>query len=133
MMMMMMMMNPIIGIVHRNGERTGNIELHLLFYLQQPTILHYLFYILKTGSNIVKVIWSVRVAKGDENMKMGNIALRVGIEPTSLAFPSSVPTIYSPRLPYGITLHVSTSLCGSLPKRSVQIIRTILSQEVNVF
>ena len=58
-------------------------------------------------------------------MKMGNIAPRVGIEPTSLAF--SVLAITPPRLPDVTALPTPTSIRGSLPETSVQT--TILVQD----
>ena len=56
-------------------------------------------------------------------MNMGNVALRKGIEPTSLAFQVGVLTTSPPRLPDVTTLPTPTCLCESLslPKRSVQI------------
>ena len=48
--------------------------------------------------------------------KMGNIVSRVGIEPTSLGFQTSVLTITPPRLSV-TTLLIHTCLCGSLPER----------------
>ena len=54
---------------------------------------------------------------------MGNIVPRVGIEPTSLAFRTSVLNITSPRLPDVTTLPMPTCLpvyLPSLPERSVQ-------------
>ena len=53
-------------------------------------------------------------------MKMGNIAPRAEIEPTSLAFRASVLTITPPRIPYVTTLSKPAYLCGSMPERSVQ-------------
>ena len=53
-------------------------------------------------------------------MKMGNIAPRAGIEPTSLAFQVNGVTITPPRLPDVTTLPSPIYLCGSLPERSVQ-------------
>ena len=59
-------------------------------------------------------------------MKMGNIAPRVGIEPTYLAFKASVLTV----LPSGqldlTILHVVTGLCSSLPEKSVQTTTLVL-------
>ena len=55
-------------------------------------------------------------------MKMRNIVPRVRIEPASLAFQASVPTISPSRLPSVTTLPMPTCLCGSLPERSVQTI-----------
>ena len=53
-------------------------------------------------------------------MKMGNIAPRAGIKPTSLAFWPSVLTTMPPRLPDVTTLPMLTWLCGIFPDRSVQ-------------
>ena len=51
-------------------------------------------------------------------MKIGNIAPRVGIEPTSLTFWASMLTITPPRFPDAT---MATRLCSSLPERLVQI------------
>ena len=51
-------------------------------------------------------------------MEMGNIASRVGIELTYVAFQASVLIIILPRL-LGTTLATLICLCGSLPERSV--------------
>ena len=53
-------------------------------------------------------------------IKMGDVAPRVGIEPTSLAFQASVITIPPVRLPDVTTLSTPTSLCGSLFEMSAQ-------------
>ena len=50
---------------------------------------------------------------------MINIALKVGIETTSLAFWSSGLTIQPPRLPDETTIPTTTCLCGSWPERSM--------------
>ena len=50
-------------------------------------------------------------------MKMGNIAFRVGIEPTSLAFSANMLTITPPSLPDVRTLSYPYS---SLPESSVE-------------
>ena len=52
-------------------------------------------------------------------MKMGNIAPRMRIQPTSLTFQASVLAILPPRLPDGTTQLMPTCLCGNLPKRSM--------------
>ena len=56
-------------------------------------------------------------------MKMGKIAPKDGIEPTSLAFWSSVLTITSPRLPDVVILPTATCIYDVLPKRAVHISR----------
>ena len=57
---------------------------------------------------------------GMEVIQIGNIALRAGIESTSLAFWASVLTITPSRLPAVTTLAMAVCLCGFLPERSVQ-------------
>ena len=52
-------------------------------------------------------------------MKMRNIAPRVGIEPTSLAFQANVLTVTQPRLHDDIALTIPTYLCSCLPERTV--------------
>ena len=53
-------------------------------------------------------------------MKMGNIVPRARIKHTSLAIWASVLTITPHRLPYVITIPMTTCLRSSLPERSVQ-------------
>ena len=55
---------------------------------------------------------------------MGNIAPRVAIKPTPLAFRARVLTISPRRLPDVTMLPVPTCLCGSLPEKSVQTTTT---------
>ena len=62
--------------------------------------------------------------------KMGIIVPRVGIEPTTFAFRASVLTIRPRRSPDVITLSTPTYLCGSVPKRSVQIWHSSLVLDV---
>ena len=61
-------------------------------------------------------------------MKMGNIAPRVGIEPTSLAFRTSVLTISPPMFPHVTTLLMPMCLYGSLAERSVKTIAVVLQE-----
>ena len=53
-------------------------------------------------------------------MKMGNIVPRAGLEPTSLAFQANVLPLHHVGFPDVTTIPMSTSLCGTLPQRSVQ-------------
>ena len=50
-------------------------------------------------------------------VKMENIAPRMGIKPTSLAFQARVVTVTPPGLPDVITVLIPTCLCSSLPER----------------
>ena len=60
---------------------------------------------------------------------MGNIEFRVGSEPMSLAFCTSVLTITPPRFPDVTTLSTHTYLCDSLPERSVQTTSLVIYTE----
>ena len=53
-------------------------------------------------------------------MKMRNTVPRVGLKSTSLAFRASVLPLHHIGIPDVITIPMPTSLCGSLPQRSVQ-------------
>ena len=52
--------------------------------------------------------------------------MKMGIEPTSLAFKASVLTITLPRLPDVTTLPMPTRLCSTLPDRLVQTTTLVL-------
>ena len=53
-------------------------------------------------------------------MKMGIIVPRAGLEPTSLPFWASVLALHHVGFPDVINIPMPTSLCSSLPQRSVQ-------------
>ena len=52
-------------------------------------------------------------------IKMGNTVPRVGLEPTSLAFQATVPSLHDVGFPDVTTIPIHTYLCGALPQRSV--------------